>query len=488
MSGILFASNASAAIDDSAQVRAIKDEKLEMSLSSNNINVVLDDDSLKTKNLTISASTNNPNGYTITLGPKNDYTELRNNDAARTENVTIPTLTEDKTYKEFNTTGWGYDVAGYFTGLKPESEGIFKTKEEGAREHILTLGVRAIGNDIIAGTYENEILVSAVGNYVNDEDNFRYVVCEPLANAIEDDGSSTTFVAQCLQDINDEVIDSMETGKEYWLYDSRDGKPYSILKIYNNQVWMTKNLDLILDENMTLTDISTDLNTKEEWTPNHSTKNRLDRDFNVLIDTFNPGEFYYSEDASSGSDLSCREAYNHEGCEYHVTPDGIEQYKVGTYYTYSAAIAENGEPSFDLYQSAIRENSICPRGWKLPTSGDYVAFSKVADSAHGESDISAEPYYVTDVGVIREGKIDDLNTTTYYGDTAYWTSSYSYTLQEGKYNNDTHQYDEDYYAKKVQIFDGYNRGANNDPITTLVVGGDGYYGLNILTPIRCVAR
>lgn len=488
VSGMFFASDTFAVKKDYAQVKAIKDEKLEMSLSSNNINVVLDDDSLKTKNLTISVSTNNPNGYTVSLGPKEGYTELRNKRASRNENVTIPTLTEDKTEREFNETAWGYNVAGYFTGLKSDSENIFKTKEEGSRDHIMTIGVRAKGNDIIAGTYENDLLVSAVGNYVrDDDDNFRYVVCEPLANSIEDDGLSTTYVAQCLQDINEEVIETMEMEKEYWLHDSRDGKRYSVIKIYNGRVWMTKNLDLVLDENMTLTDKSTDLNTKEEWTPNHSTKNRLDRNFNALVDTFNPGDFYFDRSLYDSFDTiedydetTCREKYNYGDCYKYIAPEGLEQYKVGTYYTYSAAIAKNGEPEFEIAQNATMKDSICPKGWKLPNKYEYEDL--VAAVADRYDKLLRAPYYMPYLDAIQTGKVDDHTDGSHHGDRLYWTSTYSRETRTYEGTNEQGEYGVwNFDRKTLEIF-------NTSYVEELRLDDNEEYSLNIAAPIRCVSR
>lgn len=483
LSSILFAGNVSATQNDSAQVRAIKDEKLEMSLSAESIQFVLDDDSLKTKNLTVSVSSNNPNGYTVSMGVKNDYTELRNNDSTRIENVTIPALTEDKTEKEFNETAWGYNVMGYFTGLKTEQEGIFRTKEEGARDHILTFGVRAIGNDIVAGTYENEILISAVGNYSNDlDDNFKYVVCEPRANAIEDDGLSTTFVAQCMQDINKEVIETMEKNKTYWLYDSRDGKRYSVVKIYNEQVWMTKNLDLILDENMTLTNDSTDLNTKEEWTPNHSTKNKLSRDFDYATDTFNPGDLYYNDDNYETTDI-CRESFNSGSCTL-TEFNGVEQFKVGTYYTYSAAVAENGEPNLD---STSAKNSVCPKGWKLPSISDYLGLNNAVANDRYNS-LENDPYYFRSFDIVYEGKNLDGDApgliNGYNISTLYWTSSYKHDSRESYYYDDDGTYHEIY---NNGIYAGIF--TTTTPNNSVMIKEDGEnYASRYHALIRCVSR
>ena len=65
-----------------------------------------------------------------------------------------------------------------------------------------------------------------------------------------------------MQEIDEDVADSMVVGAQYQLIDERDGKAYFVSKLRDGNVWMTQNLDFELSaEGTTLNPATSDVST-----------------------------------------------------------------------------------------------------------------------------------------------------------------------------------------------------------------------------------
>ena len=143
---------------------------------------------------------------------------------------------------------------------------------------------------------------------------------------------------------------------------------------------MTQNLDLDLSTATTLNSTNTDLTqcgsgiystgyTRDGgvcyWTPSESTKTTMDTNTSTTTpQSYNPGNVYYYQGQSAST--TCN------------TANQCLHWHVGNYYNWSAVIASNNSAS----QSAdytYAANSICPAGWRTPTS---------LTSANGYSDFN----------------------------------------------------------------------------------------------------
>ena len=118
------------------------------------------------------------------------------------------------------------------------------------------------------------------------------------------------------------------------LIDKRDGKSYTVSKFADGQCWMTENLALELDNEKVLTPKTTDLNTKTSWKPKNDSSDNDDENW----------PFWSSTPMSSVEDHSYLD----------------ETY--GGYYNWVAATAGHNDEA----DGATVEDSICPRGWRLP--------------------------------------------------------------------------------------------------------------------------
>ena len=218
------------------------------------------------------------------------------------------------------------------------------------------------------------------------------------------------------------IIDSMVPEQQYTVTDMRDNKTYTIAKYQagtdstTNQpiydVWMTKNLDLDIDSNRTYTNEDTDLGyntttneyTTASWKPARSTYAATTTqthewcqggtwdsqdgycELNDTPESYDPGSLYWNLTESNYSDWdeyyhSCDYSTSTPTCDQsknpistYVSSTGTEQYHLGNYYNWAAALATNDSSAFNnstaLNNSTLVEQSICPAGWTLPRIGD----------------------------------------------------------------------------------------------------------------------
>ena len=159
--------------------------------------------------------------------------------------------------------------------------------------------------------------------------------------------------------------------------DIRDGKVYWVTKLKDGHIWMTQNLDYDIEANTTLNSQTTDLNECNvsgqyaeyndgyncnitdnviNWTPT-SSATTISFQGTIITNWQNDGIHPYS--ASKTDDENTGYA------------------SLGNYYNWTAAIASNNSAS--LNQNTLNDitknpqNSICPKGWRLPTVSSQPA-------------------------------------------------------------------------------------------------------------------
>ena len=321
-----------------------------------------------------------------------------------------------------------------------------------------------------ADTYSGQVIYTLVHpSYANSEG------CNP--------SGTTIFTILCMQDITSTnkstVLASMTEGTQYTLKDKRDGKEYAIAKLADGKVWMTQNLDLDIDSSKTYTNEDTDLgwNTSTNqydiafWTPIRSTHATATNNIhewcvggtwhtqygycenNDTPESYDPGDLYWNTTTSDYSDWyayynSCNRSTSTPSCDESLNPlstyvssTGTQQYHLGNYYNWAAAIASNDASVYGVYNETTGEyenlethQSICPAGWTLPyaTYNDSLGQSE-GDFANlwseygwtdndGFSDISAvwsAPLYFAPAG-------DFYGYLGVVGDAGYFWSSVAY--------------------------------------------------------------
>ena len=290
-----------------------------------------------------------------------------------------------------------------------------------------------IASDQIAGSYNGQV---------------KYVLVHPHnASAPTACNPSATTIAEvvCMQDFANvssanrtAIINSMTLEQQYTLKDIRDDKMYTVAKLADGNVWMTKNLDLDIDSGTTYTNEDTDLgyNTTTgeygtaSWTPMRSTYTTTSnhnqtwfsggsyaQSMNDTPESYDPGELYWN-----GTPSSYSEYYDYSSsCDYttavpvcdeslNVTEDYVSstsltpQYHLGNFYNWAAALATNDSSVY--VDGGIVEQSICPAGWTLPRTGTgddsfynlWNQYGLAQISVNGNVTLWGAPIYLTPAG------------------------------------------------------------------------------------------
>lgn len=271
-----------------------------------------------------------------------------------------------------------------------------------------------------------------------------------------------------MQDMTPELCASAPEGDTTRLTDRRDGKQYWVAKLKDGNCWMTQNLDLDLN-GRTLKPSDSDVSSN--WTFNGGWYNSADQglddvtaiqgwDLGEYVKT-KPTDYFVCDDSTITTDLSaCPSQFTsvsgmtpftepiNEGKlpKENVSVQGDQydaHFLTGNYYTWAAATAGTGNRVSDSSASEA-PGSICPRGWKLPKSGnsnnengsfyDLLSQYSLTDrTTSGKFDITASPLYF-----VRSGSIMSSNallSAASYGH--YWsgqsggtgTSNYAHSLQ-----------------------------------------------------------
>ena len=211
--------------------------------------------------------------------------------------------------------------------------------------------------------------------------------------------------------------------------DLRDGKSYWVTKLQDGHIWMTQNLDFDINSNTILDSITTDLNviynssTRQyaEYNSGYTENNGIIywKPTNTTIDFQNTGPIT----DWMNSDTKPYSASKTDSTE-------TSHASLGNWYNWTAAIASNDSSS--LTQDTISDisknpqNSICPKGWRLPTvsnqsetlPGSTNEFSRLG---YLYNSVLSAPLFFTKYGYIQSSGLTSLGTDGMYA------SSNSYT-------------------------------------------------------------
>jgi hypothetical protein len=309
------------------------DPSIELAIDNNSPSILLDspDGEIHQSVINATITTNNPTGYTIAVLMNNSNLINQSN-----PNYVIPTLEENVLPADFAINRWG--ILKQDSYYHPASSGmIISTSSDPATnvDEQITFGVR-INAEMPSGVYDCDLTVVAIANRI----------------------PYTIETIDFMQEIDEDVIDSMVAGEQYQLTDIRDDKKYFVAKI-GNDVWMTENLDFALSAEGT--DLSPDTS-----------------------DVIAPKTLAASTNISTwGQDITAA-YYKDAGALYR--PNGLDvvadssalaadsddqHYQLGSYYSWNAATAGSGATT---EVGAAAAESICPKGWKLPTAAEEFGY------------------------------------------------------------------------------------------------------------------
>ena len=141
-------------------------------------------------------------------------------------------------------------------------------------------------------------------------------------------------------------------GSTTTLYDSRDGQAYTVAKLADNKYWMTENLNIAGGTAISATDTDITSNYINSFT----TSNNLTKTGNTIIlpasSTTGFNQNNYAFVYNSGNKVDCGTYAQNTPCY--------------SYYSWDVATLGSGRSLSADNNDA--PHSICPKGWKLPTS------------------------------------------------------------------------------------------------------------------------
>ena len=397
----LVSSSVSVFAENSADIDITINQSLTLTLSETALELQADPD-LDTDYMTITGSTNNETGFKISFNVNNPYNDLKHENATIRES--IPSLTEDKTAAEFPETAWGYTLETEnqtFKKIPLTSENIFSTEENGQGTYNFGLGAK-VAADQAAGRYENELIFTIVANPIPPK---------------------TISRIKTMQEITPEICAASAEHETAQLKDTRDNKTYWVTKLKDNNCWMTQNLDydLSVAANQTLTPATSNVTTTRTVTPVNSNLSTFSTDLNSIY-YLDGGDVYYANGTTKT-----------EGYSSLPEDSTNRHYAQGDYYSWKAATAGQGTTSIT---NADVNESICPAGWRLPTSNSDSAnysfgnlvkqygYTGSNQSSTSDATLLASPLFFARGGYVYSGSLYTQGSSGYYWSSRAGSSSY----------------------------------------------------------------
>ena len=401
--------------------------------------------SFTAKTASLSISTNNETGYSMYLATQGNNNTLISQNPNTSDVITALDGGESGlTPTEFTANTWGYSLASGTTEPSdttryqavPAETGstavITKDTPVDTDTYSLMFGAK-VDTSLPSGTYSNQVVVSAVANPA-------YV---PTLSAIDN-----------MQEMTAEICQASTENETKQLTDTRDGKKYWVTKLADGNCWMTQNLDLDLTNGTPLTPEDSDVSSN--WNPPRTTEQpgtiasantnteTYSWDLGMYVKSDPDGYSNYCDDVKGLSDADCTSAGWTNVSSMTPMEDGNAtdvisgstynaHYLVGNLYQWNAATAGTG----GTITSQEATDSICPKGWQLPTSnnsnsGSFQALMNAYSIGNDSTKITQSPLYFNPSGRVYSGSLRYAGNRGYYwSSTAYSSTSVAYNLYFG---------------------------------------------------------
>ena len=387
---------------------------------------------------TVEVTTNNETGYSLYLATENQQATLANAEGT----AEIAPVSGEVMATGFGANTWGYNLGKEAVSEETMYQAVPTQNGEPAGgsevpvegdEYNLTFGA-FVNTELPGGAYSNRVVVSAVVNpgYV------------PTLSAIDN-----------MQEMTAEICQASTENETKQLTDTRDGKKYWVTKLADGNCWMTQNLDLDLSASKALTPDDSDVS--RSWTPGNDTLTdgtKTTSDYEAEW-SWNLGDYVLTT-PNAGTSCGTSGISNFGDCTSvgfrsvaGMTPmaDGNAtdvisgntynaHYRVGNHYTWNAATAGTG----GTITSAEATDSICPKGWRLPTSnntnsgsfGGLTAAYDISSNTDGSTALVSTPLYFVRSGYVNSGSLWYAGREgDYWSSTALSRTGYAYSLDFG---------------------------------------------------------
>lgn len=415
--------------------------------------------SFKSLPINVSVTTNDPTGYQIYMSAL-DGVDLTS--SATTDKVT--SITESATSSDMPVNTWGYSVDNTTFHAIPASDNpaLIAQVFERTQNSLTTInyGVK-VDNNLDMAKYTDTLVLTAVAyNAGRDECGDGFFCIEYMQDMTPEICAATPTPDPTAYEFTPIYMEDEDTLiPRVTLTDKRDGKEYVVTKLADGNCWMHQNLEFQLDDSVALTNELTDLNSRESWTPGHSTS-YIEQPEERPSTFGTPSDPEWDKEADN-KEYSVKVKFQ----TYVLDETGWPVYDNNNYpsfewientlYTWSAASA-GGNMSNEKYNTGA--DSICPRGWQIPNHKytDYYengytisdkSYEKLIDT-YKDTDASSVPttplnfthtgYYSAKTYQYPDGAIFLANPGRlwfYWANGSEYTDSIDYLLYEDYYHS-----------------------------------------------------
>ena len=410
------------------------------------------------------------------------------------ESTTLPTNTFTKSGYAFlgwntaqNGSGMSYADGGTYTAVSTDYShditlyAMWMDTSSGIYNKLHPGGSGLSGGITISRAYEIAYTNAGKGMWERDEEDRDNDGDTSEYYQVEDGIYHNYDVRWDMQGMTPEICGSVtEMHDDYQMMDIRDWKLYHITKLRDGNCWMTQNLDFDIPAagiDSTTSDLSVfggraytngysqqsiNNGTIIHWTPTRGTTATLSQWESSYYTpySFDPGNWFWNNEHSGESiyiypNPLTHNYFSREESDIFATTSFVstaEHGHVGNYYNFPAAHASNDyERDSNTAYTYIAENSICPKGWRLPTystmpnsttgkNGEY----KMLYLLYGDLDQGwfSAPFYFTLTGSLNIGNgykyVDATNESGYYwderGSLGIYNNGSSFNSDVGRWN------------------------------------------------------
>ena len=382
--------------------------------------------------------------YVLSISYTNDSNALVNNSTNTEEGAINSTITgaNNKTGDNLDSNTWGYswsdntstssNTLTYHTMPISTNPATIKSATEGTipnntlnTEGKLAFAVK-FGDKAVAGHYTTNVLLS--------------LAIQP-AEVVKTLSSITN-----MQEMTSAICNASTEHETKQLRDTRDNKLYWVTKLKDGNCWMTQNLDFDIKVLAALDPPQSNVNPatsdvssywSESSNPNYPPTTTKTGNINTgwsntqtTVQSWDPGDYYYkyvsaTDWTNCGASLSNMSTCPSKGNWTTTAPAAEGQhYHVGNYYSWNAVTAGTG----GSITSGQAMSSICPKGWRLPTSnGASADFAQLMGAYDLRTDNGSEsnvdkvrltPLYFIPAGRVSPSGLDSTGDYSYY-----WSST-----------------------------------------------------------------
>ena len=330
-------------------------------------------------------ATNATKGYELYFSSKDEATDMLNTNTAISDKITS-SFTGTVTNTTMGKNNWGYSLNNTdFTAI-PKKSGHKKLRNlttKPTTDELKTtvhFGTK-ISTNLVAGNYEKSVLFTAVAHAnpaktLHSISKMQQMTPEICAATTTPNKTATTL------DTDGSHYGDPNYAPTKTLVDTRDNNTYTVSKLADGRCWMTQNLRIA---GKTLTPADSDVTT----------------DYTIPASSLSGFISYDTSNAYVDSD--------------------------GGFYTWYTATAGTGTQalSTDGQNTTV---SICPKGWRLPTSGDNGEFEVLYDNYYSSSALRSNPINLTLSGNVAISSRGGQGSYGEYWSSTVYSSSNAYDL------------------------------------------------------------